>query len=87
MGQITVRIADGDKKEATQIVNDLGLDMTTVTKAFYKQIIRERRIPLDFSLNTLPPDTMKALAESKQLEKEANVKSYDSGASFINAIK
>lgn len=86
MGQVTVRIADEDKKEATRIVKELGLDMTTVTKAFYKQIIRERRVPLDFSLTALPADTRRALDESKLMEKDDTVKGYGSGASLIDAM-
>lgn len=67
MAQITVRIPDGDKREATRIVTELGLDMSTVTRAFYRQIIRERRLPLDLSLGRLPAETEEAIAESRRL--------------------
>ncbi|RDX23561.1 type II toxin-antitoxin system antitoxin, RelB/DinJ family, partial [Bifidobacterium breve] len=34
-------------------------------RAFYKQIVRERRIPLNLSYTTVPPETMEALDEAK----------------------
>lgn len=67
MGQITVRIPDGDKEEV-------------------KQIIRERRVPLDFSLDTLPAETKKALVESMQMAKDDKAEVYESGTDLINAM-
>ena len=49
-------------------VNDehgIGLDLSSVTRAFYKQIVREKRIPLNLSYTTVPPETMEALDEAK----------------------
>lgn len=36
------------KQDVTEIVNDFGLSLTAVTRAFYKQIVREGSIPLSF---------------------------------------
>lgn len=36
------------KREVTEIVKDYGLNLTAVTRAFYKQIVREGAIPLSF---------------------------------------
>lgn len=36
------------KREATEIVKDYGLNLTAVTRAFYKQIVRDGSIPLNF---------------------------------------
>lgn len=40
------------KKEVTEIVNDFGLSLTSVTRAFYKQIVRDGSIPLSFRYDT-----------------------------------
>ena len=41
MTSVTVRVDDATKKQATDIVEDLGLDLSSVTRAFYRQIVRE----------------------------------------------
>ena len=43
MTSVTVRVDDATKKQATDIVEDLGLDLSSVTRAFYRQIVREDR--------------------------------------------
>ena len=85
MGQIKIRLSDADEDEVKQILSDFDLDLTTVTRIFYQQIIREKRIPLDFDLNSsLPIDTRKALRESMKMK---NATGYDSGASLVRSLR
>ena len=65
MASVTVRVDADTKQKAANIAEDLGLDLSSVTRAFYKQIVRERRIPLNLSYTTVPPETMEALDEAK----------------------
>ncbi|AFU72151.1 toxin-antitoxin system protein [Bifidobacterium asteroides PRL2011] len=85
MSQVTVRISDADKQQVDHIVKELGLDMTTVTRAFYKQIIREQRVPLDFSLG-LPAETEDALEESRLLAIRGNTKGYTTGKDLVDGV-
>ena len=41
MASVTVRVDDETKAEATAIVEDFGFDLSSVTRAFYRQIVRE----------------------------------------------
>ena len=52
MASVNIRIDDTVKKEAEQIFQELGLNMTTATNMFYKQVIRCKGIP--FELTTDP---------------------------------
>lgn len=45
MTSVTVRVDDATKKQATDIVEDLGLDLSSVTRAFYRQIVRDEPYP------------------------------------------
>lgn len=45
MASVTIRVDDETKAEAIEIVEDFGFDLSSVTRAFYRQIVRERRIP------------------------------------------
>ena len=88
LAQFTLKLDDRDKKEATAIVEELGLDLPTVTRAFYKQIIRERRIPLDLSFSNrgLPEETRLAFDEADQMVQTGEGKSYASADEMFSAI-
>ena len=42
MASVTVRVDADTKQKAANIAEDLGLDLSSVTRAFYKQIVREK---------------------------------------------
>lgn len=68
MAIVTVRVDDATKREASDIAEDFGLDLSSVTRAFYRQIVRERRIPLNFSYNPEPTaDTANALQQAETI--------------------
>ena len=66
MTSVTVRVDDATKKQATDIVEDLGLDLSSVTRAFCRQIVRENRIPLSLSRQSIPAETLDALDEVRE---------------------
>ena len=45
MASVTIRVDADTKQKAASIAEDLGLDLSSVTRAFYKQLVREKRIP------------------------------------------
>lgn len=49
---MTFHIDPDLKQEVTEIVRDYGLNLSTVTRAFYKQIVRDGSIPLSFRYDT-----------------------------------
>lgn len=49
MSSVTIRVDEDVKNRAAQIAEEFGFDLSSVTRAFYKQMIRERRIPLNLS--------------------------------------
>lgn len=75
---ITIQVDSELKEEASRIAEYYGFDLSSVTHAFYLQIIREKRIPLglcDFEPNE---ETLEVIRESD--EKTAN----DSGVGYTN---
>ena len=52
MSQIAVRVDDKLKKDATEVFNELGLDMSTAVKLFLKQSVLTRSIPFDVKLDS-----------------------------------
>ena len=39
---VTVRVDEDTKRAAANIVEDFGFDLSSVTRAFYRQIVREQ---------------------------------------------
>ena len=66
MTSVPVRVAAATKKQATDIVEDLGLDLSSVTRAVYRQIVREIRIPRCLSRQPIPAETLDALDEVRE---------------------
>ena len=46
---LTIRIDDELKRGASEVADYYGLDLSSVTRAFYKQMVNTRRIPLTFA--------------------------------------
>ena len=67
MASVTIRVDDETKAEAIEIVEDFGFDLSSVTRAFYRQIVRERRIPLSLSYNVPNDETIAALREGAEI--------------------
>ena len=62
---VTIRVDESTKQAVSAIAEDFGFDISSITRAFYKQIVQEKRIPLNLSYTIVPPETMEALDEAK----------------------
>lgn len=51
MATVSFRMDDTLKVQTEAILNELGLNMTTAMTMFAKTIVRERRLPLDLSID------------------------------------
>lgn len=72
MANINMRIDDELKKESADILNALGLDLTSGIKLFLKQVTIKNGIPFEVTLNK--PDILKALEEIQN----GDVETFDS---------
>lgn len=67
------------KKDATELLSDFGLDLSTAVSIFLKQMVREQRIPFEIKRNVPNAATMRALKELADIERHPDqYKSYDS---------
>ncbi|MGN0071661.1 MAG: type II toxin-antitoxin system RelB/DinJ family antitoxin [Atopobiaceae bacterium] len=86
MASVTVRVDDKTKAEATEIVEDFGFDLSSVTRAFYRQIVRERRIPLNLSYEIPNDETAAALKEGAGILNAGGTgRSFTSGRELLDA--
>ena len=52
MSQINIRMDDNLKKQADELFNELGLNMSTAITMFIKQAVMQRRIPFEITAKT-----------------------------------
>ena len=62
---VTVRVDEDTKRAAANIVEDFGFDLSSVTRAFYRQIVREQRIPLTLEYPTPNLESREAIGKRK----------------------
>lgn len=64
---VTVRVDEATKRAAASIAEDFGFDLSSVTRAFYRQIVREQRIPLSLEYPKPNEESLEAIQETEKL--------------------
>lgn len=77
VSSVSFRIDTDLKNQADTLFAALGLNMTTAFNMFLRQSVREGRIPFEATINTPNGETVAAMLEAMQLEKDPSVKSYN----------
>ncbi|KPU45912.1 RelB antitoxin [Oxobacter pfennigii] len=67
---ITIRMDVELKKQAEQLFNELGMNMTTAFNIFLRQAVRQQRIPFDITLEIPNAETMSAFEEVERMKKD-----------------
>lgn len=74
---ISVRMDDALKQQFDTLCNELGLNMSTAINIFAKTMVRQQRIPFEVGLERPNAETLEALAELREMERNpAAYKSY-----------
>ena len=64
---VTVRVDAKTKEAAASIAEDFGFDLSSVTRAFYRQIVREQRIPLNLEYPKPNRESLESLRQTEKL--------------------
>lgn len=67
MTSVTVRVDEQTKNAAAAIVEDFGFDLSSITRAFYRQIVREQRIPLTLSYPEPNTESLESIHEADKI--------------------
>lgn len=76
---ISMRIDADLKKQAEDLFNDLGMNMTTAFTVFAKQAVREQRIPFSISRDYPNEETQAAIDEVLKMKQDPSI-----GNSYTN---
>ena len=76
---INVQVDTKTKQEATKILNEIGISMSTLINATLKQVVINKGIPFELTLKSKPSESMiRALQEAYAIaENPEEYKSYD----------
>lgn len=82
---VTIRVDQHTKECAARIAEDFGFDLSSVTRAFYRQMVREQRIPLSLEY---PRPTSESLASVRDSEKiiEKGVSRFENAEDMFEAL-
>lgn len=81
--QIQIRIDAETKREAKKILDNLGMDMSSAVKLFFRQVINAKNLPFELrGENGLTLRNAEILRESI-ISAKSNPKSFKNGASLI----
>ena len=85
---INVQVDSKTKKEATEILNQIGISMSTLINATLKQVVINKGIPFKLSLKSKPSESMiRALKEAYAIaETPESYKSYKNADEMIKEI-
>ena len=89
MATMTIRCPEELKEEASKVANYYGLDLSTATRCFWKQMTRTRSIPLDLRPSEEPnEESLKAIAETEEIFANGGpTETYDSVEEFMKAVR
>lgn len=82
---VTIRVDSETKKEAARIADYFGFDLSSITRAFYKQIVREHRIPLDLSEPQPNAESLASIQEADRIIAEGRP-GYGSAREMLSAM-
>jgi len=82
---VTIRVDSDIKDGAARIAEHFGFDLSSVTRAFYKQMIRENRIPLNLSDPEPNNESLESIHEADALI-AAGSSGYASADEMFSAI-
>lgn len=80
MGSINIRVDNDVKNQVKAICGELGLDITTATNMFYRQLIREKALPFTPKI----ADPFFTVTNQNRLAKA--IEAYEVGKSNLKAV-
>ncbi len=84
--QTQIRIEEDVKKQAVELFNQLGIDMSSAVNMFLRQAIMRGGLPFSVEIPIFRPEVIEAMEEAKQISRDPNTKRYGSFAEALEDI-
>lgn len=84
--QTQIRIEEDVKKQAMELFNQLGIDMSSAVNMFLRQSIMRGGLPFSVEIPRYKPEVLEAMEEAKRISRDPNTKRYSSFAEALEDI-
>ena len=75
-----IRIEESTKKQAVELLEGLGLNLSEAVNMFLRQVILRKGIPFEIAypeeILEFKPEVIEAMEEAKRISRDPNVKGY-----------
>jgi DNA-damage-inducible protein J len=82
---LTIRLDDSLKRDASNVASYYGLDLSSVTRAFYKQMVNTSSIPLTFTRDEPNAESVDAIREGDAFLSSGKNGRFTDGISLIES--
>ena len=84
--QTQIRIEEDVKKQAMELFNQLGIDMSSAVNMFLRQSIMRGGLPFSVEIPRYKPEVLEAMEEARRISRDPNTKRYSSFAEALEDI-
>ena len=74
---LCIRIDTELKGQAEALFNELGMSLSTAVTVYFRQAVRESRIPFEIKWDRPNKDTMAAMRDAENIARNPKVKGYE----------
>jgi DNA-damage-inducible protein J len=71
-----IRIEETTKKQAVELLEGLGLNLSEAVNMFLKQVILQRGLPFEVKYPEYKLEVLEAMEEAKRISRDPNVKGF-----------
>lgn len=82
-----IRIDAGVKKQANELFDELGMDMSAAVNIFLKQCVLRRGLPFKIEVPQYSRELLDAASEAKQISRNPDVVGYTSVDELKKALE
>lgn len=79
-----IRIDEGTKKQAVELLEGLGLNLSDAVNMFLKQVVLRGGIPFEIRYPEYKSEVIEAMEDAKRVSRDPNTKHY---RNFKEALK
>lgn len=81
-----IRIDEHTKKQAVELLEGLGLNLSDAVNMFLKQVVLRGGIPFEIKYPEFKPEVIEAMEEAKRISRDPNVKGYSNVSQMFKEI-
>ena len=82
---LTIRIDSDLKEDTAKIVEHYGLDLSSVVRVFFTQIVNTGTIPLSFDYDQPNEESIRAIRETESMIKTGSGDTFTTGHDLLKA--